>query len=494
MNKGIGIFLRCVLLCCLLIAAQARAVALIEVNSTDGSSNFGNSCTIFLAVQSALTNTALGACAAGDPSGNVIQFNIPGGPATIFLKQPIHITDDFGGLPPGLKPRAGSIAINGLNRLITFDGSQMTTFGPMFIVGSATDDSTHFSRSVTFSELNFVNGRAQQGGAIFSTLGGFHRSDCADGIPNHETGALAIQESVFISNRATDSGGAIYIRPRVARSSPFPCAPIAQLNIRNSEFATNFASQCGGAICSETPNSVTVLGKALPLNGGVHVNVDSSTFFANSVHIDGVTQTPSGEGGAIASRSFNKSGIQLSVVNSTFHTNGAKEGASISSTASAPLPAGQSATFIRFSTFFNNDFTPAHGYSLAESDLVNGFRVNGIALLDSIVYDSSATDACKFLDSAQGSMHANLGWPNPQCANGNSFDLVADPMFSQFGFNGGLTQTYSLQTSSPAIGAADSADCSALAPPPRDQRGMPRPAGIKCDLGAYERQASDVDR
>ncbi|MCH7593719.1 MAG: hypothetical protein IIB27_04345 [Chloroflexi bacterium] len=48
--------------------------------------------------------------------------------------------------------------------------------------------------------------------------------------------------------------------------------------------------------------------------------------------------------------------------------------------------------------------------------------------------------------------------------------------------DGGTTATNALLAGSPAIDAADGGSC-----PPVDQRGVPRPRGASCDIGAYER-------
>ena len=47
--------------------------------------------------------------------------------------------------------------------------------------------------------------------------------------------------------------------------------------------------------------------------------------------------------------------------------------------------------------------------------------------------------------------------------------------------HGGGTLTVDLLANSPAIGLAAAAYC-----PETDQRGVPRPQGAACDLGAYE--------
>jgi uncharacterized repeat protein (TIGR01451 family) len=60
-----------------------------------------------------------------------------------------------------------------------------------------------------------------------------------------------------------------------------------------------------------------------------------------------------------------------------------------------------------------------------------------------------------------------------------------DPNLGPLMDNGGSTPTHALQPGSPAI---DVGSCTDLAGDPiaSDQRGIPRPQGVRCDIGAYE--------
>lgn len=55
------------------------------------------------------------------------------------------------------------------------------------------------------------------------------------------------------------------------------------------------------------------------------------------------------------------------------------------------------------------------------------------------------------------------------------------PQVNVLANNGGPTRTCSLRADSPAIDGGDASFC-----PPTDQRGLPRPQGATCDIGAYE--------
>jgi hypothetical protein len=63
-----------------------------------------------------------------------------------------------------------------------------------------------------------------------------------------------------------------------------------------------------------------------------------------------------------------------------------------------------------------------------------------------------------------------------------------DPVLGPLRDNHGPTLTHALLAGNPAIDAGDPAGCvdSQGAPFTRDQRGVPRPIGPACDLGAYE--------
>ncbi len=66
-------------------------------------------------------------------------------------------------------------------------------------------------------------------------------------------------------------------------------------------------------------------------------------------------------------------------------------------------------------------------------------------------------------------------------------DLIdTDPLLGALADNGGPTWTRALQAVSPAIDAGDDAVCGAAPVDGVDQRGVSRPQGVHCDIGAYE--------
>jgi hypothetical protein len=74
------------------------------------------------------------------------------------------------------------------------------------------------------------------------------------------------------------------------------------------------------------------------------------------------------------------------------------------------------------------------------------------------------------------------------CGFGTADHSLSDtnPLLEELADNGGPTETMALQPGSPAIDAADSSAC-----PATDQRGVSRPQGAGCDIGAVEAEAEE---
>jgi len=82
--------------------------------------------------------------------------------------------------------------------------------------------------------------------------------------------------------------------------------------------------------------------------------------------------------------------------------------------------------------------------------------------------------------------HNLLGSPSGCTFGSKSSDkLNKNPKLGALANNGGPTLTLALQTGSPALNAIPKSACAV----PRDQRGVKRPQGPGCDIGAYERKA-----
>ena len=110
-----------------------------------------------------------------------------------------------------------------------------------------------------------------------------------------------------------------------------------------------------------------------------------------------------------------------------------------------------------------------------------GIVNNRDAVLNNSIIGNNTPDNCV------GTRAIISGGHNLEDANSCGFtapgDLTnTDPLLGPLQDNGGTTETHALLPGSPAIDAG-SGDCP---PPTTDQRGVTRPQGADCDIGAYE--------
>jgi hypothetical protein len=241
--------------------------------------------------------------------------------------------------------------------------------------------------------------------------------------------------------------------------------------------------------------------------------------------------SPGGDGGAIFSRSL------VTVVVSTFRQNSARDGGAISSESGV----GTKTLIILSSTFFlntaaatdnggaihtdnptvviNSTFT---GNSAPDGGAIYDNNAPDLAIFDSTIADNTATDVkggggianrasadsltvanTIVADNSQGNCGSAVGLDKitdsgHNLENGASCGFTkhavnAEPALGALSFNGGLTSTRAITSSSPAFQAGDPAVCKASGGNGAggvDQRGFKRKTATACDIGAFELLAS----
>jgi hypothetical protein len=117
-----------------------------------------------------------------------------------------------------------------------------------------------------------------------------------------------------------------------------------------------------------------------------------------------------------------------------------------------------------------------------------------ITAANTIVSGNSAPAGANCYDGAGGlsSSFVSTGH-NVEDLDTCNFDQPSDqpntnPLLGALVDNGGPTATHALLPGSPAINAGDNSTCAAAPVSGMDQRGIPRPQGLVCDIGAYEQQ------
>ncbi len=407
-------------------------------------------------------------------SGGLIAFNC--GPAPFFL------------VLTSMKTISVDTIIDG-GSLVTLDGGG---FIQLFTVNSG--------HSLTLRNLTLRGGKGSFGGAISNN------------------GTLNVVNSTFTSNTAGD-GGAI--------------VNDGTLNITNGSFFNNSAGTggFGGAIDNDsalTINGGYFSGNAAPNGFGGAISNSSSTtinnsyFVANRADFGGAIETSiaaltisrttfyrntaTSIGGAIEGQGMN-------VSTSTFDTNSAPRAGAIS---------GAAGTSINQSAFYSNDATSTAGGAFDNEGSPNtvtdstfygnhattnggaiynggGLTVNNSTVagstggygiynassltLENTIISGNTPDNCFSSGSFTSAGH-NLD-SGGACALGGAGDLSGmDPKLGPVANNGGPTQSMSLLAGSPAIDHGSNASCA-----PTDQRGVVRPQGGVCDIGAYEVRA-----
>jgi hypothetical protein len=318
------------------------------------------------------------------------------------------------------------------------------------------------------SGLTIENTTFDKNSAIGSTprdsLGGAIYVDGLGG----ENGRFSIAGSTFTGNTTYNSGGAIYVNIYENSSG---------LIVDRSSFIDNAVvggeRAQGGAIGGGS----TTLGNQAN-TGNASVTITNSTFAGNSVKKSGSPED--GSGGALA---FPQRAV-VKITNSTFSGNKAL-GSNVNANGGAIYITGNTTPFeVTNSTFANNTAGWVGGAITGDKGrLSNTLIANNTA--SNSGNDWAIRQNCSdTLEDGGG----NLQFPGFTANQFNRFNdricvnniAVGDPKLGALADNGGPTKTLLPQSGSPAINGGK-APC-----PATDQRGVARPQGGACDVGAVE--------
>lgn len=281
------------------------------------------------------------------------------------------------------------------------------------------------------------------------------------------TGATAIVSySSFSNNGAGGGGGAIYSRGTLSVTySTF--SNNNQTTISNGGGILNSGGKLAIANSVFTGNSGGDYGGGGVYSGGGQLSIIDSTFASNYTFANGGAVSTSSNAVITGTTfSLNTSGQYgggissngpLTVTNSTFSGNGASYGGGVINNMGTAV--------VRNSTFSDNR-APSGGGGV--------YSANGAITLYASILANSA-------DGGDCSGTVTDGGNNLVEDNTCSFMGGSDPALGPLGDYGGPTQTMPLGAGSPALNAGNNATCAAS-----DQRGVPRPQGLVCDIGAFE--------
>ncbi len=291
--------------------------------------------------------------------------------------------------------------------------------------------------SFNLTELSVQNGLASPGGALLV--------DSYASITR-----VAFNNNRSTSTTSTGTGGAIFISGE------------ASADITQSHFTNNLANYGGGAVASSSTTIFSISDSTFTSNSGgfgggaIYPNGDLATI-ENSTFINNTADS----GGALHSNADS-----VTVDNSTFVGNSAVNKGAIDS---------RVGTITVNNSTFSGNTASGLGDTLGDQPPQGG----DLKVRNSIISGPGA-DNC---DGSVVDLGNNLSWP----AGNDCPGTQADPALGALADNGGQTETISISTGSPAIDAGNNATCTSS-----DQRGVSRPQGIACDIGAFEAEITNI--
>jgi CSLREA domain-containing protein len=280
--------------------------------------------------------------------------------------------------------------------------------------------------TASISDLTLTGGDATGGGTS-------KEIDMGGGLYNR--GTLTLDRVALVGNKA-DGGGAVF------------SVPGSFITIRDGLLAHNTAFEAGAIRFDsggELINSTVTANTLLPL--------PNQSYAQQPKLLASLGDELTGYGGGIDHRG----GADLVIINSTITDNHAIK-------AGGGLNSGQAYAAVSDQT------------SIARVRLMNTIIANNTS--------SAGPGNCNVQDMIIQSAGHNLD-SDGSCFLTAAGDLPKhNPLLGPLADNGGPTDTQALLSGSPAINAGAADGC-----PQYDQRGVPRPHGAGCDIGAYERLA-----
>ena len=406
-----------------------------------------------------------------------------------------------------------SFSLNTANGMDSFNGN----LGGSGFGGGIANDGTLIIANSTFLNNSAVGGSgitnistnvnsgSGLGGAIYNnglmsvTSSTFKKNNANTGVSAASYGAgaaggaiadsgssadLTISSSLFDSNTAGSSSSI---------SSPFLATGGAisssnhNINVNNSRFVNNTA--IGG---SDSSGGYSAFG------GGIahdkNLNLSNSSFSNNSAvggNGSGSGRGGDGQGGAI----YDYAGV-TTVTNSTFNANSAIGGSGGTGTTGGKGQGGgeyvrsgptgntynSGSTNIINSTFSNNQ--ASSGGAIVSEGLVT--------VTNTIFSNDSHSVNCGLVSSgliSDGGYNLEYSSGGANSCGFTNYAQSGDPKLGPLQNNGGPTLTMALPAGSAAIDNGNDAVCAVSPINNLDQRGVARPIGAHCDIGAFESSA-----
>ena len=236
----------------------------------------------------------------------------------------------------------------------------------------------------------------------------------------------------------------------------------SSLKLENLIFQGNTASVDGGGLYNTGSNSTLLnitFRQNTATNSGGGIYNSQSDLIQQNITFD---QNSAGRSGGGMANYYS----HPTLTNVTFYNNSAATyGGGLAQSFSSP-------TLINV-TFNGNSASVTGGGAITNDD-------SHPVIVNSILYGNVGGEIRNFTGSSP-----QVAYSIVQGGHAGTGNLNLDPLLGSLANNGGFTQTMALGAGSPAIDAGTNTNC-----PSMDQRGVSRPQGSHCDMGAYEAKGS----
>jgi hypothetical protein len=389
--------------------------------------------------------------------------------ATFQLKDSVAVYGGFKGTETARDQRDPAASVTVLSGDIDRNDSQTPSITDIATVTGNGTNSYHVVTGVTGATLDGVTITAGfAGGTSTNTSGG--------GIYNLNN-SPTLANIVFMGNAANDSGGGMYNN----YSSP---------SLMNVTFSGNAAGHSGGGMKNYHGNptlmNIVFSGNTSDWGGGMrndycNLTLTNVTFSSNAAASDGGGMYNYSSSPTLVNVTFNANtavygggmdnweNSNPTLTNVTFSANTVTNaGGGISNVTSSPT--------LTNVTFSGNSADSAGG-GMSNTDSSNP------QIRNTIFWGNTAVNAGAQIYNSSSTPVVSDSVVQDGCPAGSTCTniITGDPLLGALGNYGGFTQTIPLLTGSSAIDKGYDVICTAT-----DQRGIERPQGIYCDIGAYE--------
>jgi hypothetical protein len=456
--------------------------------------------------------------------GGTITFNCGAAPFAIVFSSQKTITANVtidganlatlsGGNSTRLFYVSPGVTLTLKNLTVSNGNSGAADAGAIFSSGSLVIDNCHFLNNhtgtnnfsggailntgpLTITNSEFAGNTGGNGGALFPRWGNavtsisksyFHDNQALNNTSSGWGGAilawdgvpLTISNSNFINNWTARDGGAIYITAN------------SNLIMTGGSMSGNQANYYGGALVNLGSASITdtvISGNlAVDFGGGVYNN---GTLTMNKVWLNGNYTFNSG--GAVYNGNVVLSITNSAITNNTSYFGGGIHAAGTVNILNTTLANNKAQYTVAYGGGIYVEGSVSLNFVTLVGNTVNGSSVQGgssiyraiglLTLKNTII--SSAANACDGA-GAGFSNGFNIATDGSCGLNQVSDKPYTDPQLGLLGYNGGPTLN-----AVPNLGslALNNGQCSGIV---NDQRGITRPQGAACDMGAVERLGAE---